>query len=511
MHGRLGYWILLVLASWSSVCAQVTNFALASTPRVVAWPLSVAVADLNGDGKPDLVSASWGSTRGALTVLTNDGSGGFGLNAVLWSGGSGPQTVTVADVNGNGKPDLITANTFENNVTAWTNNGHGVFGTDVTLSVANGPDYVTAADVNGDGQPDLISVNGAVNTPESLLILTNNGSGTFIFNATVNASLGFTAGNGGAGVYALAAADINGDGKPDLIRANFNAFSLTVFTNNGNGIFSSNVTLNPWALQPRDVVVADVNGDGKPDLVSTCSSQLGGLPRPTGYVAVFTNNGAGSFGTNAAQIFGPPSVSLVAADMNGYGKPDLVTADVYDNLLWIWTNNGNGVFGSNATVSVAGAPTSIASADLNRDGKPDIICASHGPSALGYPGYLSVFTNDGSGGFGFDATLNAGAYPFVVVAADVNGDGRLDLITANLGTNNLSVLLNMPYVDIGAQTNGEMLVWPYPSSGYVLQENADLGTSNWVDVTNPVNFIGGRNQVTLPAPAANNFFRLMHP
>jgi len=485
------------------------GFALDGKLAVGGAPCSVAVADVNDDGQVDLIcpSANSSSTNNRLDIFTNTivpGHTGFRLvsSPVV---GAYPASVTVADVNLDGKPDLISANAGTNTLTVLTNDGSGGFGSNATLNVGNIPACVVSADVNGDGKPDLIS--GSF-YDGSLTVLTNDGNGGFVSNATVNAGPGFPSPY--VGVYSIATADVNGDGRPDLIRANYYAFSLTVFTNNGGGVLGSNATLMTWN-SPRDMAVADVNGDGRPDLVCVSAGSVGGLPPPDVYNMVFTNDGTGSFGTNAAQIFGSPSVSVAVADINDDGKPDLVTVDANDDLLRVWTNNGSGVFGSNVTLSVEGIPTSIALADVNRDGKPDVICASYDSSVSGYPGYLTAFTNNGTGIFGLYTTLAVGSYPHCVVAADVNGDGRLDLITANFFDNNLSLLFNVPYLDMSAQANAETLVWPYPSSGYALQQNTDLGTTNWVHATNTVNFIGGRNQVTLLRPAGNDFFRLMHP
>ncbi len=135
--------------------------------------MSVAAADVNGDGKVDLISAN--REDSTLSVLTNNGSGGFVLSGT-YPVGNGPMLVAAADVNGDGKVDLITANWgggAGNTLTVLTNNGSGGFVFSSTLTVGNGSICVAAADVNGDGKVDLISAN---NTDSTLSVLTNNGS-----------------------------------------------------------------------------------------------------------------------------------------------------------------------------------------------------------------------------------------------------------------------------------------------------------------------------------------------
>ena len=480
-------------------------------------PNSVAAADVNGDGQLDLVCPSMIGNVGNVMVFTNTISPGHtGFSPISSPGvGANPQSVIAVDVNGDGKLDLISANAGGHSLTVLTNDGNGNFGSNATLNVSNVTACVVAADMNGDGQPDLISADFVTG---NITVLTNNGSGAFGSNATLSAGTGFPV-VGAVSVYSIAAADVNGDGKSDLIRANYSGFSLTLWTNNGSGMFSSNATLTLIGAKPRDVVAADVNGDGKPDLIIANEVGVGGLPPPVGVgLMVFTNNGRGGFGPNPSQSFGPASISVAVADVNGDGQPDLISADSggdlnghtpAGNTLRIWTNNGIGGFGFNATLTVDGSIYCVTVADVNGDGKPDLICANF-TNVSGTTGNLTVFTNNGSGAFGLYATLAVGSNPHCVVAADVNGDGRLDLIAANSYDNNLSLLINVPYVDLIAQTNDATLVWPYPSSGFVLQQDSDLGSTNWLMVTNTVNFIGGQNQATVSSPAGNEFFRLSH-
>ena len=337
------------------------------------------------------------------------------INSSTLTVGNYPDMVTVADVNGDGTPDLINVNQFDNTLSVWTNDGSGSFLTVVTYSVGVGPNSVAAADVNGDGKLDLISANQGGNT---LTVLTNNGSGVFGFNATL------TVGNS---PFCVIAADVNGDGKVDLISANEGNNTLTVLTNNGSGVFGFSATL-PVGTSPVWVVAADVNGDGKMDLIS--ANDVGNT------LTVLTNNGSGVFGFNATLPVGNNPDCVTAADVNGDGKLDLISVNDGDNTLTVLTNNGSGVFGFNATLTAGTQPTSVTAADVNGDGKLDLICANYGDDSL------IVLTNNGNGGFATAGTFAVGVSPYCIVAADVNGDGKLDLISANAHGNTLTVLTN---------------------------------------------------------------------
>jgi hypothetical protein len=171
------------------------GFALASSPGVGSVPYSVTAADVNGDGKVDLISANAGANT--LSVLTNSGSGGFVL-ASSPGVGSVPYSVTAADVNGDGKVDLISANAANNTLSVLTNNGSGGFGLASSPAVGSGPFSVVAADINGDGKADLISANNfnstltvLFNSPTFAGAFTGNGAGLTSLNAAnVTGTLG---------------------------------------------------------------------------------------------------------------------------------------------------------------------------------------------------------------------------------------------------------------------------------------------------------------------------------
>jgi len=305
-----------------------------------------------------------------------------------------------------------------------------------TLPVGAGAYALAAADVNGDGKIDLACVNGSANT---VTILTNSGAGAFVLSATY--AVGYSS-------QGITAADVNGDGKIDLVTANVGAGgSLSVLTNDGRGGFVSSGTYNV-AGSPTAVVAADVNGDGKIDLIS--ANYYGNS------LSVLTNNGSGGFAQSGLYAVGHGPYSVTAADVNGNGKIDLISANGADNTLSVLTNNGNGIFVLSATYAVGSGPQGVTAADVNGDGKIDLISANQGGNSV------SVLTNNGSGGFALTGTYAVGNAPWMVAAADINGDGKLDLISANSG-DGLSVLTN----------NG--------SGGFSLAANYTVGnTPRWV-------------------------------
>ena len=348
-----------LLASEVTPVATNFNFTDASSLPAGNHPLSVVAADVNGDGLLDLISAN--ADDNTLTVLTNNGSGGFGLSATL-PAGRHPLCVIAADVNGDGHPDLICANAYDNTLTVLTNDGGGGFVSAATIPVGTYPDSLVAADVNGDGGLELINANYHDNT---LTLLTNTGGGGFAVSATLPV---------GAWPCSVVAADVNGDGRPDLINANYYDGTLTILTNNGSGGFGFYATL-PVGAWPCSVVAADVNGDGRPDLIN---ANIG-----DNTLTVLTNDGSGGFVLAATIPTGNAPYSFAAADVNRDGRLDLVSANYWDlNTLSVLTNNGSGAFGSNATLTVGCYPACVIATNLSADGRLNLISADGGSNTL---------------------------------------------------------------------------------------------------------------------------------
>ena len=193
------------------------RFSLASTSVVSSYVVGLVAPDVNRDGWADLVSANW--QNGTLSVMTNDHKGAFGLATNL-TVGAAASTVTSADVNGDGWPDLISSDSTQqpvNALTVFLNDGRGGFIEDARLLVPGKPaDGLAVADLNGDGWVDLVSANAGNDTCS---VFTNNGRGKFTLAATL--AVGSTPIN-------VVAVDLNRDGLPDLVTANLNADTISV-------------------------------------------------------------------------------------------------------------------------------------------------------------------------------------------------------------------------------------------------------------------------------------------
>jgi len=419
----------------------------------------------------------------------------FSLSTTL-TNGTFVESVTTADVNGDGKPDLICIRGNPSFLYVWTNSGAGLFVSNASYAVGSFPYQVIAADVNNDGWPDLITANNSAN---SLTVLTNNGSGGFVLASTL-------AEGSGQAPHSVAAADLFGRGRLDLICANSQNASFTIWTNSGAGNFVSNMTFSvgtPQYSVPTWVTTADVNGDGKPDIIG-----VGDDDGP--YLHIWTNNGAGGFAAAPVPFLSVIGIlCVVAADVNGDGKPDLILVanTTTGNSIVVLANNGSGGFGVTGSYPVGNTSVAVVAADVTGDGAVDLISVNELDNTL------AVLTNNGTGIFGSNATLNVGSRPESVATADVNGDGRMDLIRGNWSSSgSLSILTNastfLPKLKLTQSGNNIIVSWPAVWANWNLQQNTNISQGSWTSFSGPIGSDGTVNSATNSTALDSLFFRL---
>lgn len=332
--------VRLMLGSGNGTFTQ-SNVNVPATPTNPT-PGMIKAADLNGDGRLDAVFVS---PQGNLapTVLLNSGNvGGVPqFTATTYTPVySGLRSVTVGDLNGDGKPDFIVGNAY-GNLYVYLNNGNGTFtaGQTTTLipNVGGSTGAGVIADLNGDGRADyLVSSNQASATN----IFYGNGDGT------LQPALVYL----GNGLYP-AVGDLNGDGKPDFAEVDAGTGMLIVYLNNGNGTFSGPAQTATGLVIPFSLVLTDISGDGKLDAVVSDFGSLG-----VNGVAVYLGNGNGTFGAANFYSVNRRPVDVAVRDFNGDGKLDIATVGYEDNTYGVLLNNS---VNADSTPPVITAPGNI--------------------------------------------------------------------------------------------------------------------------------------------------------
>lgn len=409
-----------------------------------AYPTDLYVADLNGDGMPELVDAE----PDFLAIYPPNGDGTFNLPAIKnYGSGMGQFSVlAVADFNGDGLLDPAIMNSYEGSVT--------VFPTLTSVSaalhagqlLASGTDYInrvkaqTVLDANGDGYDDIFAWSrGAEGDNPTLVTELGDGKGNF---TVVSALPGFA----GAAAFDFAdsaTGDFNGDGKPDIVIHTLD--NVWVGLSNGDGTFTPvAVGLGQsFDCSTRYAAIGDVNGDGNQDLVVAYEGDgiygCNGGSTPSGFFVVL-GKGDGTFQAPQFTALGMEVFQPVLVDLNGDGKLDLEVSDVPFDLFggifnsFTLMGNGDGTFQTATTILPNWINASTLAGDVNADGKADLVVLMQGltdpDQGLYYPGLAgaNVEFGDGAGNLTDGPVFAQGFFTPGGVLADINGDGKLDLL-----------------------------------------------------------------------------------
>ncbi len=374
-------------------------------------PRSLALHDLNGDGRLDvavvngsLINESSGAWANTVSVLLGTGDGRFARGgATIRSGGQMPTCVAIDDLDGDTKPDVVATNFMSNTVSVLLGNGDGSFMARPALSAGGGLNGLALGDLDGDGASDVITLSSWSN---SISVFSGTGDGGFrspnVYptpSYPLSIALGDVNGDGRPDIAAtdqlgysmfldghfgeptrallstwcrgVAIGDLNGDGKADMAVTLENLGQVLIVAGSATG---ENGALLQVGGSPETVAIGDLNADGRPDIVAADP----GL----GQLKVLWNGDGEHFEQTLVDAGSSPSC-VVIDDLDGDGVSDLAVTNRFGNTVSVLLGTGGEHFGARVAYGVGGANTSsVAVGDLNRDGKPDMVVANRDSNSL---------------------------------------------------------------------------------------------------------------------------------
>lgn len=461
-------------------------------------PTAVATGDFNGDGHMDVAVSNGGDD--SVYVMLGNGDGTFQVPEILYTQGQSPTWIAAVDLRNNGHLDLAVTDGDSRSFEIFLGNGDGTFQSGVQIALPQIPTFVLAGDFNNDGKQDLaigLTIDPGVIEPQFLIYI---GDGTGNFSGTVAAPSVFGGGLDPIPTGWIAAGDVNKDGFTDLVTTVTGGFAAAYLNQSGSsftlsagspfgssdgplvvglgdmdedgcldavelggfgyvtiakGTCDGNFTQGSFIaglgdLEPA-ISVTDVDGDGHLDVVGSAAYFDVGSPGvglEAGYlVSVLKGDGHGNLAPAKVYSGGEDAFSLVTADFTGDGKPEILTADSFDNHATLMLNDGSGNFAApqgefignlGGVVNTPNVSSPMIASDLNGDGKRDLLLIQDGQSGQ-LPSVFSAMLNDGTGKFSapINSPISAGPttpFPQYAVGAFL-ASGKVDIVYMNSFSN----------------------------------------------------------------------------
>ena len=395
-----------------------TDYAINGDPGSSSHP--VAIADLTGDGEPDIAISA--GDVGSSGILFNQGGGTFaGASQVADVGQSLGEylslNVLTGDFTGNGNADLVVEGV--DGIGVLLGNGNGTFSAPIVTPNPTQGRPVATGIFNSNGKLDLV-LDDATISGSQLTILDGNGDGTFTAGQILTNPLTVTA---------VVVGDFTGNGLLDIATANANldsegegtgsGNSVSVYLNNGNGTFAEPITTPINGPDPQGLAAADFIRDGNLDLVVTNIAAPG--DPSSAITEVLMGNGNGTF--QAPVDYAGGGTFVAVADFNDDGVPDFATTSgTAGESINVYLNNGNGTFGSPISTQVGTQTGSFVVGDFDRSGQIDVV----DPTTFGY----AFLKGNGNGTFQPPVLFGTGSVQTPAVA-DINDDGYPDLVATD--------------------------------------------------------------------------------
>jgi hypothetical protein len=424
----------------------------------------IKAADMDGDGHLDIIVSNY--LANSVSVYSNDGTGHF-ADKREWGVGAAPNSHGIGDVNGDGQLDIVAAasNLNQTTVNVVLNGSQRTYLARRDYGMAGGANGVDFADFNHDGYRDVVS-------PASV----SNGDGPFVFYGRPDGTLqdGIQVDNwGNNSPTDVAVGDFNGDGWADFVTSIFSPGNrIRVSINQGNGTFLPSVSYTSGT--PTGIGIGDLNGDGRLDIVNSNAALLDNS------ISIFIGNGDGTFQPQVKVDAGFRPKDVLLADFDQNGRSEIIVTHSGSNAIYYFKPNAAGVLGAPQIIDLGGTQANAVAADFDNDGWLDVVVGAGSAILLrnnhvggflpplntsvpagyvaagdldqdglmdvvGTSGVLNlafVGWNRGGGNFTHVSSLQSGYETGRVGAADLNGDGLPEIVTANARARSISVFRN---------------------------------------------------------------------